>query len=1042
MTQNLHASDVAITPDGPGRNILPLPDEVVAQIKSSTAIVSLTGVVLGLLSNSLDAKASKIEATVDFARGGCTVEDDGLGILPVEFREEGGLGKMYCTSKYYSHGALPGRNGTFLAALAAMSLLTITSRHYEHRSHNTVTFLHSKATDRQLPACANHEVHGKHGTRVTVRNLFGNLPVRVKQRSLVADQKAELDRLWHGLKRHVTGLLLSWRGIVSLKMRDSNNRVILNFNTSNAVLTTTSHDKSIDKPHSGQLSSLLNILTQANYVKIDEWASWVPASASTPALSIKGAISLDPAPSKHVQFISLGISPISAETGQNELFDVVNRLFALSGFGAIEEDTDVDENEPARRQTNKRIKNEGYAIRQLKARKDVDRYPMFHLRICLRDENSARLSEDQLMVDDTSLQAVVEVLSAMITQWLSVHHFQPRQPRKRRDLLDNSDDPRRSIKNDNQSTQDSPTAVAARVGKSHISPSLTPTPRSTASTTRTRKRPSIAVSRDPSERLQHRAFAEWSRIKSANPSFFSTLPTLSKLAIRTGTGSESNGQPPKQSTSLEGRTTPSASFQIEPVPRGAFGASADDENPSESGNEPSASNDENETTLLWTDPSTKRTYLLNARTGSVMPETLPRPNTDSAAPVVWNKKRQSNNSIRLAQKPATALTNKTPWLDNMLQTWDNPVFMTSEPRIQQISLKEHDNESGGRQESRNSCSHFAKNGHFNEASATSSSRLSKQDLRNAEVIAQVDKKFILIKMRNASSSNPEHSTEDDLLVLVDQHAADERIKVESLLQGLCTSRTPDSIRSSYQSKLGHKSHIISITLDKPVQFTISSQEQAHFITHAARFATWGILYDIFESSSSKKPTPTPKRPKTSGNNQPLLSITSLPPTISARCTSDPQLLISLLRSTVWSYAEDPHLPPLPVPSLPSSTSPPSTSAPGVDSNQSDWPQRLATCPPALIDLINSRACRSAIMFNDQLSREECEGLVGRLAECVFPFMCAHGRPSMVPLVELGSIGESSAGVVGGTGSGSGDGGGAEREGSGFVEAWKAWRGSV
>lgn len=77
-------------------SIRPLPDEVVAQIKSAAAIVSLTGVVLELLKNSLDARASKIIATVDFARGGCTVEDDGTGIPPAEFSEEGGIGKLYC----------------------------------------------------------------------------------------------------------------------------------------------------------------------------------------------------------------------------------------------------------------------------------------------------------------------------------------------------------------------------------------------------------------------------------------------------------------------------------------------------------------------------------------------------------------------------------------------------------------------------------------------------------------------------------------------------------------------------------------------------------------------------------------------------------------------------------------------------------------------------------------------------------------------------------------------------------------------------------
>lgn len=96
MTRKHHAGEHATTPGARGRSILPLPDEVVAQIKSSTAIVSLTGAVLGLLHNSLDAKASRIDATVDFARGGCTVEDDGLGISPVEFRDGGGLGKLYC----------------------------------------------------------------------------------------------------------------------------------------------------------------------------------------------------------------------------------------------------------------------------------------------------------------------------------------------------------------------------------------------------------------------------------------------------------------------------------------------------------------------------------------------------------------------------------------------------------------------------------------------------------------------------------------------------------------------------------------------------------------------------------------------------------------------------------------------------------------------------------------------------------------------------------------------------------------------------------
>lgn len=75
--------------------ILPLPAQVAAQIKSSTTIPSLASVVLGLVENSLDARARRIEISVDFRRGSCTVEDDGDGIGPKEFAEEGGLGKPH-----------------------------------------------------------------------------------------------------------------------------------------------------------------------------------------------------------------------------------------------------------------------------------------------------------------------------------------------------------------------------------------------------------------------------------------------------------------------------------------------------------------------------------------------------------------------------------------------------------------------------------------------------------------------------------------------------------------------------------------------------------------------------------------------------------------------------------------------------------------------------------------------------------------------------------------------------------------------------------
>jgi DNA mismatch repair protein MLH3 len=43
------------------------------------------------------------------------------------------------------------------------------------------------------------------------------------------------------------------------------------------------------------------------------------------------------------------------------------------------------------------------------------------------------------------------------------------------------------------------------------------------------------------------------------------------------------------------------------------------------------------------------------------------------------------------------------------------------------------------------------------------------------------------------------------------------------------------------------------------------------------------------------------------------------------------------------------------------------------------------------------------MFNDELTIDQCTTLVHRLGDCAFPFQCAHGRPSVIPLVDLGGI---------------------------------------
>lgn len=57
-------------------------------------------------------------------------------------------------------------------------------------------------------------------------------------------------------------------------------------------------------------------------------------------------------------------------------------------------------------------------------------------------------------------------------------------------------------------------------------------------------------------------------------------------------------------------------------------------------------------------------------------------------------------------------------------------------------------------------------------------------------------------------------------------------------------------------------------------------------------------------------------------------------------------------------------------------------------------------PEYLHNILKSKACRNAIMFNDELSIEQCKELILKLSECNYPFMCAHGRPSIHPLFSL------------------------------------------
>ena len=66
----------------------------------------------------------------------------------------------------------------------------------------------------------------------------------------------------------------------------------------------------------------------------------------------------------------------------------------------------------------------------------------------------------------------------------------------------------------------------------------------------------------------------------------------------------------------------------------------------------------------------------------------------------------------------------------------------------------------------------------------------------------------------------------------------------------------------------------------------------------------------------------------------------------------------------------------------------------------DFERAPLAVPSPVKRLLASKACRGAVKFGDALEAEFCATLIRDLARCRLPHQCAHGRPSVVPLLEV------------------------------------------
>ncbi|SJX63720.1 related to MLH3-insertion and deletion mismatch repair protein [Sporisorium reilianum f. sp. reilianum] len=239
--------------------------------------------------------------------------------------------------------------------------------------------------------------------------------------------------------------------------------------------------------------------------------------------------------------------------------------------------------------------------------------------------------------------------------------------------------------------------------------------------------------------------------------------------------------------------------------------------------------------------------------------------------------------------------------------------------------------------------------------------ITRSDLQTADVLDQVDGKFILCSTSSSSSSalNP-------VLFCIDQHAADERYRLERLLQQYASDCAAGTAAHPLPS---------TFTLGIAVQQYELVSGNASVRSDLQRLG-WSIKEVVLVHAAL-------------GHAQ--MDLDGIPHVLKDKALTDRGRVKDqdLLQSAFANCLEE-------VAAL-------STSLSRLSAvEKTDWLTISRSIPTSLMDVIKSTACRSAIMFNDPLSREASERLVRRLGECKFPFQCAHGRPSLVPLCEVRS----------------------------------------
>ncbi|KAG8194296.1 hypothetical protein JTE90_004527 [Oedothorax gibbosus] len=219
-------------------------------------------------------------------------------------------------------------------------------------------------------------------------------------------------------------------------------------------------------------------------------------------------------------------------------------------------------------------------------------------------------------------------------------------------------------------------------------------------------------------------------------------------------------------------------------------------------------------------------------------------------------------------------------------------------------------------------------------------RFNSNSLSSSKVIGQVDCKFIACIIQDFSDNHKNQR----LLTLLDQHAVHERIRLEELTDDL------------YEAKEDGKHIVKSQPITTPLTLTLDPSEIRLLFNYHSRLQDLGIFLNLDDEAR----------------------VISLPACfvkdggqLRRKADDTCVLLEKIIKEWLSSLMQ--HR--------------------GVSS----------LLPKTLGAVLNSQACRGAVKFGDPLNLTQCQDLVADLAHCNLPFQCAHGRPSIAPILDLNKL---------------------------------------